>query len=164
MIFSIFIIHNHYRMSFSTRVLHTATWDYFTSHLSDFFCGSPVVVKETIMTDINDLVQEFWSFWSTSSDEAVGASFFAMRFLLDILQEYYSPVCFHIVPVFAAAVDLLIKIYRCNFSVLPSPSRTLTTESMPNLRECLMGIERCLIGHCLNPSIWPTCLGSYLVS
>ena len=153
MIFSIFIIHNHYRMSSSTRVLHTATWDYFTSHLSDFFKVSPIVVKETIVTDINDLVQEFWSFWSTSSDEAVGTSFFAMRNLLDILQKYNSRVCFHIISVFAAvnAVDLLILIYRCNFSVFPSPSRTLTTESMPNLRECLMGIERCLIGHCLNP-------------
>ena len=154
MILDIFIIHNHYRMSSSsTRVLHTATWDYFTSNLPYRFRNSPIVVKETIMIDINNLVQEFWSFWSTSSDEAVGTSFFAMRNLLDILQKYNSRVCFHIISVFAAvnAVDLLIIIYRCNFSVFPSPSRTLTTESMPNLRECLMGIERCLIGHCLNP-------------
>ena len=134
MIFSIFIIHNHYRMSSSTRVLHTATWDYFTSHLSDFFKDSPMVVKETIMTDINDLVQEFWSFWSTSSDEAVGASFFSMRCLLDILQEYYSPVCFHIVPVFAAAIDLLIKIYRHIFTFPFSPSRVLMTGPKPSLR------------------------------
>ena len=134
MIFSIFIIHNHYRMSSSTRVLHTATWDYFTSHLPDFFRDSPIVVKETIMTDINDLVQEFWSFWSTSSDEAVGASLFAMRRLLDILQEFYSPVCFHIISVFAAAIDLLIKIYRHVFTFPFSPSRLLMTGLKPSLR------------------------------
>jgi len=39
------------------------------------------------MTDINDLVQEFWE---TSSDEAVGASFFAMRRLLEILQDCFD--------------------------------------------------------------------------
>ena len=86
------------------------------------------------MTDINDLVQEFWSFWSTSSDKAVGTSFFAMRNLLDILQKYNSGVCFHIVPVFAAAVDLLIKIYRQFFTFPVSPGRKLTTGPKPNLR------------------------------
>ena len=35
------------------------------------------------MTDINDLVQEFWR---TSSDRAVGASFFEMRRLYEILE------------------------------------------------------------------------------
>ena len=125
MIFGIFIIHNRYRMSSSNRVPHTATWDYFTSHLSDLFMNSPKEVKETIMTDVNDLVQKFWSFWSISSNDAVGASFFAMRRLLDILQECYSPVCFHIVPVFAAAIDLLIKIYRDIFTFPIPPSRAL---------------------------------------
>ena len=43
-----------------------------------------MVVKDTIMTNINDLVQEFWR---TSSDVDVGASsFFAMRRLFEILQ------------------------------------------------------------------------------
>ena len=38
------------------------------------------------MTDINDLVQEFWS-TSESNVRAVGASFFEMRHLLEILEE-----------------------------------------------------------------------------
>ena len=83
-IFSLLIIHNHDRMSSITRVLHTTTWKYFTSCLPDRFSRSPEAVQEAIMTDINDLVQEFWT---TSSDRAVEASFFAMRRLLDILQE-----------------------------------------------------------------------------
>ena len=37
------------------------------------------------MTDINDLVQEFWR---TSSDGADRASFFEMRFLLEVLEGY----------------------------------------------------------------------------
>ena len=37
------------------------------------------------MTDINDLVQEFWS---TSNVGAIGASFFEMRRLHEILEEY----------------------------------------------------------------------------
>ena len=85
MIFTLLIIHNHWhdRMSSITRVLHTTTWDYFTSHLQDRFSRSPEVVKEAIMTDINDVVEEFWR---TSSDGAIGASFFAMRRLHEILQ------------------------------------------------------------------------------
>ena len=83
MIFSIFCIHNHDRMSSITRVLHTATWDYFDLRLSDRFIDSPKVVKEAIMTDINDLVQDFWR---SSSDGAVGGSFFEMRRFLEILQ------------------------------------------------------------------------------
>ena len=68
MIFSLSIIHNRDRMSSITRVLHTTTWDYFTHHLPDRFFRSPRVVKEAIMTDINDLVQEF----RTSSDGPLG--------------------------------------------------------------------------------------------
>ena len=37
------------------------------------------------MTDINDLVQEFWS---TSNVGAIVASFFEMRRLHEILEEY----------------------------------------------------------------------------
>ena len=58
MIFRLLIIHNLDRMSFTNRrVLHTTTWNYFTSRL---FSRSPEVVKEAIMTDINGFVQEFW--------------------------------------------------------------------------------------------------------
>ena len=80
-------------MSSVTRVLHTTTWDYFTRRLADRFIPSPKVVKEEIMRDINDLVQEFWT---TSIDGAVKASFFAMRRLLGILQRclFFLEVCF----------------------------------------------------------------------
>jgi hypothetical protein len=94
------IIHNHDRMSSITRVLHTTTWEYFTKSLPNHFILSPEVVKKAIMTDINNLVQEFWS---TSSDGDVGASFFEMRRLLEILQvcsrSNYFKVCFDIVPI-----------------------------------------------------------------
>ena len=86
-----------------SRVLHTTTWGYFTSRLPGRFIHSPEVVKEVIMTDINDLVRDFWSFWKTSSDGAVGASFFAMRRLHEILQKCFDilEVCFNIISVFA---------------------------------------------------------------
>jgi hypothetical protein len=87
MMFSLLIIHNHDRISSITRVLHTTTWVYFTERLPGRFTRSPNVVKEAIMSDINDLVQEFCS----SSDAAVEASFFAMRRLLEILQGCHSP-------------------------------------------------------------------------
>ena len=82
-------------MSSFTRVLHTTTWNYFSLHLRDRFGCSPEVVKEAIMTDINDLVQEFSR---TSSEDA---SFFAMRRLLVILQLCSDnfDVCFDIIPV-----------------------------------------------------------------
>ena len=88
MTFSLLIIHNHDRMpvSSNTRVLHTATWDYLTSVLPTRFLFSPKVVVEAIMTDINDLVQEFWR---TSCDE-VGASFFAMHRFFRILESCYE--------------------------------------------------------------------------
>ena len=97
--FTLLIIHNRDRMSSITRrVLHTTTWDYFTKHLAFRFICSPNVVKEKIMADINDLVQEFRM---SSRDGAVGESFVAMSRLLKILQ-----VCFDIIPFFATAVDL----------------------------------------------------------
>ena len=67
-------------MPSSTRVLHIATWNYFTSFIPRRLRVSPKAVKEVILTEINDLVQELWR---TSSD--VGASFFAMRRLLETL-------------------------------------------------------------------------------
>ena len=64
------------------------------------------------MTDINDLMQEFWS---TSSDRAVtvGASFFAMRRLLEILQR-----CFHILEVTVCFFIFILLSYP--FLRLPS--------------------------------------------
>ena len=103
MIFSLLIIHDHDSMSSTIRVLRTTTWDYFVLQLPDRFRRSPKVVKEAIMADINDLLQEFWS---TSSD--VEPSFFAMRRLLEILQGCLE-VCFDIISVFATAVDLADK-------------------------------------------------------
>ena len=94
MILNLLIIHNHYRTSSITRVLHTTTWDYFSLRLPGDFRHSPKVVKEAIITDIDDLVEEFRT---NSSD--VGASFFAMRRLLDILQDILE-VCFDIISIF----------------------------------------------------------------
>ena len=118
MTFDLLIIHNYDRMSSITR-LHTATWDYFTSFLPNRFICSPEVVKEAIMTDINDLVQEFSR---TSSD--VGASFFAMHCLQRILE-----VCFDI---FSDCVDLnankisqkLANPYFWNYSAQPACEET----------------------------------------
>ena len=103
-IISLLIIHNHDRMTSIAHVLHTTTWDYFTSHLPDRFSRSPKVVKEAIMADVNDLERDFWA---TSSDGDVGASIFAMRRLHDILQQWFvtSEVCFDVVSVFANVVD-----------------------------------------------------------
>ena len=86
-------------MSSINRALHTTTWDYFTSRLHYRFCRSPKVVKEAIMTDINDLVEEFWR---TSSDVQVVTSFFAMRRMLEILQQCFGSleVCFDIASTF----------------------------------------------------------------
>ena len=95
MIFNLLIIHNHDRMSSITRDLHTTTWVFFSLHLPEGFSRSPEVIKEAIMTDIDDLVEEFRR---TSSD--VGASFFAMRCLLDILQDI-SDVCYGFMLIFA---------------------------------------------------------------
>ena len=110
MIFSILIIPNHDRMSSITQVLHTTTWEYLILRLPHRFIRSPNVVKEVVMTDINDLVQ---GFWRTSSDgaQAIGASFFAMRCLFEILQECLDDleVCFDIISVVATAVDLADK-------------------------------------------------------
>ena len=84
------ITHNHDSTSSITRVLHTATWDFFTLRLPGHFCSSPKVVKEAIMTDLDNfmtdldnLVQE--EFWRTSSDRDVGYVGFAMCRLYDIL-------------------------------------------------------------------------------
>ena len=106
MIFNPLTIHNHDRMSSITRVLHTTTWRYFTISLPDRVRHSPKVVGEAIMTDINNLLQEFWR---TSSDAE--PSFFAMRCLLDILQRCLDnlDVCFYTISVIATATDFADK-------------------------------------------------------
>ena len=95
-------------MSSTTRVLHTATWKNFAEILPERFGLSLKVVKEAIMADINDLVQEFWR---TSSDGVVGASIFAMRRLFVILERCFDDleVCIDIIPVFVTAIDLADK-------------------------------------------------------
>ena len=150
MIFSLLNIHNHDRNSSITRVLHTETWDYFTSHLPEHFSSSPKVVKEAIMADINDLVQEFWK---TSSGGTVGPSFFEMRRLFEILQKCFDDLEVHFyISVFATGFDLADKSNRSRQTPM-RPNRTLTTQWEPNSRQCFLGIERCLISHYLNPKI-----------
>ena len=103
MIFGLLIIHNHVRED--TRVLHNATWYYFTYNLPDRFIRSPKLAKEAIMTDINDLMQEFLR---TSTDGVDEESIFAMRRLHEILKRCLE-VCF-----FRRLLSTwLIKIYRC---------------------------------------------------
>ena len=85
-------------MSSNTRLLHTATWDYFTSSLPYCFIHSPEAVKEAIMRDINDLVQEL-----CRSLSDIGGSFFAMRRLLEILQQILE-VCSYVIFVLATAL------------------------------------------------------------
>ena len=86
-IFSLLIIHNHDRKSPISWVPRPATWKFFTSYLPYRILLSPKVVKEAILTDINDLVQEFWR---TSSDGPVGESLFEMRRLHEILEWYLA--------------------------------------------------------------------------
>ena len=133
MIFSILIILNHYRMSSSiTRFSHTTTWDYFTESLEDCFIRSPKVVKEEIITDVSELVQEFRM---TSNDGAVGESFkfFAMRRLVEVLEQCFDSleVRFGIICFLRLLLALLIKIYRCRQAPFPGDIATnrLTTES-----------------------------------
>ena len=99
-IFRLLIIHSHDRTPSTTRV-HASTWNLLTHMLDIRFNDSPIVVKEEIMTDINDLVQEIW----TSRIGAVETSFIAMRSsrLLGILQRCFDflerkvVVCFDII-------------------------------------------------------------------
>jgi hypothetical protein len=84
-------------------------------------------VKETIMTDINDLMRDFWR---TSGGGADGESFFAMRHLLEILQE-----CFHILEVcfdfFFPFLRQLMKIFYRGRRTL-GPVIILPTLTKPN--------------------------------
>ena len=65
-VFSFLIIHSHHDRVSSIARVHASTWDYFaelffTECLTGRFKRSPEVVGAEIMTDINDLVQEFWT-------------------------------------------------------------------------------------------------------
>ena len=82
MIFGLLIIHNRDRMSSITRILHSTTWVYFTEHLAYRFIRSSKDVKEEIMTDINDLVQEFLSSSSDEHQENGNLLFGTLRHLL----------------------------------------------------------------------------------
>ena len=157
MIFSLLIIHNYDRMpvSSNTRVLHAETWAYFTSQLPRHFICSRIGVIEAIVSDINGL-QEFWRTSRPDGAQAVGSSIFAMLRLFEILQGCCDilKVCFDIFPFRNCRRLELIKMYSRpgpNFcSLLPFLPPTFTT-SEPNLRNCLMGIERCLISYFLIP-------------
>ena len=105
-------------MSSITRVLHTTTWDYFTEHLPDRFIHSPQVVKEAIMTGIDDLVQEFWR---TSSDD-VEASLPAICCLNKILK-----VCL-IFLLLRLPLTYLRKIYSVWQTVISGSIRTTRTD------------------------------------
>ena len=101
-IFSLLIVHDHDRMSSITRDLRATTWNFFTASLPHRFGRSPSVVREAIMTDINDLVQELMA-----SSDGVGASFFAMHRLFKILGMYFHYLVL-LIPFFAT-VDLADK-------------------------------------------------------
>ena len=90
MIVNLLIIHNYDRRPSVTRVLHAETWNYFARHLPDHFIRSSTVVKEAIIKDINDLVQEFRR---TSTDELNKESIYGMCRLHKILQRCLK-VCF----------------------------------------------------------------------
>ena len=88
-------MHNYnFRIPVTTlgRLPHSKTWDYFKSHLAVYFIHSPKIVKDVIMTDINNLVQEFWKI---SSDGAVDVFFPPMGCLMRILK-----VCLDIIFIF----------------------------------------------------------------
>ncbi|KAF8815804.1 hypothetical protein BYT27DRAFT_7155408 [Phlegmacium glaucopus] len=68
----------------STRLPHSATWDYVKFHLPPRFIKSPKLVKDAIMTDIDELMQEFCKI---SSSGAVDVFLTAMLCLMWILKD-----------------------------------------------------------------------------
>ena len=93
------------------------------------------------MTDINDLVQEFWS---TSSDGTVGVSSFEMRRLYEIL-EGYMEVSF-IISFLETVADLLAGYYssqsdldetdsRAKFKILLDGYRKMFDQSLSKSRD-----------------------------
>ncbi|KAF8816521.1 hypothetical protein BYT27DRAFT_7182095 [Phlegmacium glaucopus] len=72
-----------WRTHSTTRLPHSATWRYIDIHIPRRFIGSPKLVRDTIMTDINQLTQEFRKI---SSSGAVDISFPARLCLMQILK------------------------------------------------------------------------------
>ena len=69
----------------STKLrLHGKTWDHIKTYLPDDFIHCPEVVRDAIMMDIDNLLQEFWK---TADIGAVDVRRFTLiRLLLDILR------------------------------------------------------------------------------
>ena len=96
------------------------------------------------MTDINELVQEFWR---TSSDGSVGVSFYAVRRLLGILDgcSQLLPVCSNIISFFGTAVDLADKNLQMPNSFLYSaPSDLDETEIRAKFKILFDGYRKML--------------------
>ena len=96
-----------------------------------YFSGSryPKELREAIMTDINDLVQEFLR---TSSD--VGASFFAMRRLLENLQRGFDYVSVSLIFFFCDCCRLFLadKILQSDdWSYSTESDREMTDKILP---------------------------------
>jgi hypothetical protein len=128
----------------TTRFPHRATWDYFKSYLPAYFMCCPNVVQDTITTDINDLIQQFWRM---STDEVVDIFSLAMCRLREILQ-----VCLDIM--FLLGLPLTITHRYCSIAGTIQ-SGTLTKNIL---------LQRSLINYFPNPDVWASCCGIYLVS
>ncbi|KAF8816522.1 hypothetical protein BYT27DRAFT_7154559 [Phlegmacium glaucopus] len=81
-------IRRSWRTHSTTRLPHSATWYYVQSHLPWHFIESPKRVRDAIMMDINELIQEFWKI---SNNGAIGVFFTAMLCLMWGLEAIMSP-------------------------------------------------------------------------
>ena len=76
-------IQNYDRIPSTQLLLHGKTWAHIKTYLPDDFIHCPEVVRDAIMMDIDNLLQEFWK---TSNVGAVDVQCFtSIRLLLDIL-------------------------------------------------------------------------------
>jgi hypothetical protein len=124
-------IHNYNRViPLTAQVRHNETWDYFASHLTDYFLDSPEGVKEVIMTDVNDLVQEFWKI---SSGGTVTVSFSAMRHLLEILEVRFDIVFL-----------LRLLLTKHDQHLYRHPRQTDSTHSIANFKALIDGYQKML--------------------
>ncbi|KAF8816495.1 hypothetical protein BYT27DRAFT_7182051 [Phlegmacium glaucopus] len=90
-----------WRIHSTTQLPHSATWGYVKFHLPRRFITSPRRVKDAIITDITELIQEFWKI---SDNELVDVFFTAMLCLGWILEEIGSVV----------TDDALLRVYRAH--------------------------------------------------
>ena len=89
------------------RIPHSETWAYFKKHLAGYLISPTTLVTDAIMTDLHDLVQEFWTI-SGGGVVTVDVSFTAMCCLLAIFQDdNVRYISFS----FAIASTLLIQIH-----------------------------------------------------